>query len=144
MRRRPACASRACQARSLLTRCQYDAVRGSCRTLLRRPDKEKAMGDTQGEGGRSPRCIALVGPSLSGKTRLFEAILARTGANGSQNGAPNTGADTSPEAREHGISVETNVAEINFLGDRFTLLDCPGSVEFRYDADCALSVADAA
>lgn len=31
-------------------------------------------------GGRSSRCVALIGPYLSGKTTLLEAILARTGA----------------------------------------------------------------
>lgn len=35
---------------------------------------------TRGSTGRGTRCIALVGPFLSGKTTLLEAILARTGA----------------------------------------------------------------
>ena len=38
------------------------------------------MGQSDGAAGRSARCIALVGPYLSGKTTLLEAILARTGA----------------------------------------------------------------
>ena len=38
------------------------------------------MGQAQGQPARSARCIALVGPYLSGKTTLLEAILARTGA----------------------------------------------------------------
>ena len=38
------------------------------------------MGKTNGALGRSARCIALVGPYLSGKTTLLEALLARTGA----------------------------------------------------------------
>ena len=33
----------------------------------------------RGASGRSTRCIALVGPFLSGKTTLLDAILARTG-----------------------------------------------------------------
>ena len=37
------------------------------------------MGQAQGQPARSARCIALVGPYLSGKTTLLEAILARTG-----------------------------------------------------------------
>ena len=32
------------------------------------------------QAGRSSRCIALIGPYLSGKTTLLESILARTGA----------------------------------------------------------------
>ena len=38
------------------------------------------MGQPAGPQGRSARCIALVGPYLSGKTTLLEAILARSGA----------------------------------------------------------------
>jgi elongation factor G len=38
------------------------------------------MGQAQGQPARSARCIALVGPYLSGKTTLLESILARTGA----------------------------------------------------------------
>ena len=38
------------------------------------------MGQSDGGAGRSSRCIALVGPYLSGKTTLLEAILARIGA----------------------------------------------------------------
>ena len=34
------------------------------------------MGQAQGQLARSARCIALVGPYLSGKTTLLEAILA--------------------------------------------------------------------
>ncbi len=103
------------------------------------------MGDSQKGDGRGPRCIAFVGPSFSGKTTLFEAILARTGAIPEQSASSRrVVADTTPEAREHGMSVEMNVAETEFLGDRFTLLDCPGSVEFRYDAACAIAASDAA
>ncbi len=104
------------------------------------------MGQSEGQEGRSPRCIALVGPYLSGKTTLLEAILARTGKitrQGSIN-AGNTVGDTSPQARAHGMSVELNVADIDFLGDQFTFLDCPGSIEFQYDALAALTACDAA
>ncbi len=103
------------------------------------------MGEAKMGDGRAPRCIALVGPYLSGKTTLFEAILARTGATGLE-GAEirRTVGDASPESREHGMSVELNVADAEFLNDRFTLLDCPGSVEFQYDGIAALTACDAA
>ena len=32
------------------------------------------------------------------------------------------------------MSVELNVATVEFLGDSFTFLDCPGSIEFQADA----------
>ncbi|MEX1060711.1 MAG: elongation factor G, partial [Methyloceanibacter sp.] len=104
------------------------------------------MGQAQGQPARSARCIALVGPYLSGKTTLLEAILARTGAitrQGSTSGGNSVG-DASEEARHHGMSVELNVATVDFLGDNFTFLDCPGSIEFQADAAHALTACDAA
>ena len=95
--------------------------------------------------GRS-RCIALVGPYLSGKTTLLEALLARTGA------IPRAGTildkstvgDANPEARDHGMSVSLNIANASFLGDNFTFVDCPGSIEFQYEGAVALTACDAA
>src|SRR5947208_15936214 len=86
-------------------------------------------------GGRGPRCIALVGPFQSGKTTLLEAILTRTGAVQRQGTieAGNTVGDSSKEARHHRMSVELTVATTNFMGDNYTSLDCPGSVEFVHD-----------
>ena len=104
------------------------------------------MGQAQGQPARSARCIALVGPYLSGKTTLLEAILARTGAITRQGSMAdsNTVGDASDEARHHGMSVELNVATVDFLGDSFTFLDCPGSIEFQADAAHALTACDAA
>ena len=96
--------------------------------------------------GRSSRCIAVVGPFLSGKTTLLEAILARTGGLTRQGkvAEKNTVGDGSPEARDHGMSVSLNVADVAFLGDTFTFIDCPGSVEFQHDGALALAGVDAA
>lgn len=104
------------------------------------------MGQAQGQPARSARCIALVGPYLSGKTTLLESILARTGAVKRQGTvtAKNTVGDASDEARHHGMSVELNVATVDFLGDSFTFLDCPGSIEFQADAANVLTACDAA
>ena len=96
-------------------------------------------------GGRGARAIALVGPYLSGKTTLLEAILARTGKIQRQGRTSegNTVGDGTPEAREHGMSVEINVAETEFLGERFVFLDCPGSIEFQHEANPVIASADA-
>ena len=95
---------------------------------------------------RSARCIALIGPYLSGKTTLLEAILARGGAITRQGTIKEktTAGDSSEEAREHGMSVELNIADCTYLGDKFTFIDCPGSVEFQHEAANVLAVADAA
>lgn len=97
-------------------------------------------------GSPRSRCIALVGPYLSGKTTLLEAILARTGAvQRAGNVADKTSVgDASPEARDHGMSVSLNVADVSFLGDSFTFIDCPGSIEFQNEGSIALTACDAA
>lgn len=104
------------------------------------------MDQKSGNGSRGPRCIALVGPYLSGKTTLLEAILARTGAISRQGkiSEKNTIGDASPEARAHGMSVELNVASAEFLGDTYTFVDCPGSIEFMQEQAATLTGVDAA
>jgi len=93
-----------------------------------------------------PRCVALVGPFQSGKTTLLEAILTRTGVIPRQGTveAGNTIGDSSKEARHHRMSVELTVATANFMGDSYTFLDCPGSVEFVHDMRAVLPAIDAA
>ena len=104
------------------------------------------MGQSAGPTGRSSRCIALVGPYLSGKTTLLEAILARTGTVTRQGTIKdkNTIGDASSEARDHGMSIELNIADTTFLGDSFTFIDCPGSIEFQHEGALALTACDAA
>jgi len=93
-----------------------------------------------------PRCVALVGPFQSGKTTLLEAVLARTGAIARQGTieAGNTVGDGSHEARHHRMSVELTAATTTFMGDSYTFLDCPGSVEFAHDMRAVLPAVDAA
>jgi len=87
-----------------------------------------------------------VGPFQSGKTTLLEGILARTGAVARQGTveAGSTVGDASAEARQHKMSVELTVATTTFLGDSYTFIDCPGSVEFVHDMRAALPAVDAA
>src|SRR5438132_878674 len=95
---------------------------------------------------RGPRCIALVGPFQSGKTTLLEAILARTGAipkAGSVDAGTSHG-DASSEARHHKMTVGLSAATVNFMGDSYTFIDCPGSIEFAHDMRAALAAVDAA
>lgn len=102
------------------------------------------MGDNGGP--RGPRCIAIVGPFQSGKTTLLEAILARTGAisrQGSVDAGTSVG-DAGKEAREHRMSVELTAATTTFMGDTYTFIDCPGSVEFGHDMRAAMPAVDAA
>jgi elongation factor G len=91
-----------------------------------------------GTGG--VRAIALVGPGGSGKTTLMEALAAAAGSGERQGGL----GDASPEAKARGQSVEVNLAGFSFMGDRYAVIDCPGSVEFACDGDAALPCIDLA
>ena len=99
-----------------------------------------------GTRSSGPRCIALVGPFQSGKTTLLEAILARTGAIQRQGtvDAGTTVGDASKEARHHKMSVEATFATTTFMGDNYTFVDCPGSIEFIQDMRSVLPAIDAA
>ncbi len=101
---------------------------------------------SKANGGSGPRAVALVGPYGSGKTSLLESILAAAGAVGRKGSvnAGNTVGDASPEARARQMSVDVNVATAEYLGERFTFLDCPGSIEFLQDALNLLPGVDAA
>ena len=99
-----------------------------------------------GRGAAGPRCIAIVGPFQSGKTTLLEAILERTGAV-SRAGRVSSGdsvGDGSAEARAHGMSIEPNVATVDFLGETMTFVDCPGSTEFLHEMRNVMPACDAA
>src|SRR6202171_775611 len=115
---------------------------------IKRQPWEVTMATNGGNGARAtgPRCVALVGPFQSGKTTLLEAILARTDAIQRQGTieAGNTVGDASKEARHHRMSVELTAATTNFMGDTYTFLDCPGSVEFVHDMRAVLPAIDAA
>ena len=111
-----------------------------------RPRGTTVAGAGTGTSGRSTRCIALIGPFLSGKTTLLEAILARTGGivRAGTTAEKTTVGDASPEARAHAMSVQLNIADVEFMGDTFTFIDCPGSIEFQYEGAEALTACDAA
>ena len=97
-------------------------------------------------GHNGPRVAALVGPYLSGKTTLLEALLHASGTINRRGTIKegNTVGDHSAEARARSMSTEINVAAAKFLDDPWTILDCPGSVELSFEAQCALLAADVA
>jgi elongation factor G len=95
---------------------------------------------------RGPRLIALTGPFQSGKTTLLEAVLAHAGViarQGSVTEGSSVG-DAGDEARAHKMSVDANIATCDYMGDRYTFVDLPGSVEFAHEARNILPAVDAA
>lgn len=92
------------------------------------------------------RCAALVGPYTSGKTTLLEAMLFTAGAiprKGRVSDGTSFG-DSSAEARGRQMTAEPNLARFDYLGEAWTVIDCPGSVELGQDTLNALMVADIA
>jgi elongation factor G len=84
--------------------------------------------------GRSPRSVALVGPYSSGKSTLFEALLDAAGAPVKRPADP----------RNRPMTTEIRLGHCSYLGDPWTILDCPGSIEFAYQACSALAMVDIA
>jgi elongation factor G len=83
---------------------------------------------------------------MSGKTTLFESLLHATEAIPRKGTIKegNTVGDSVPEAKARQMSVEISVASTAYLGESWTFIDCPGSVEFAQETMNALLVADAA
>jgi elongation factor G len=101
------------------------------------------MGANANDHGRrigGPRLVALIGPFQCGKSKLFEALLTRVGA--AREGV--AAADLSPEAKTHQMSVEANIGHADYLGDQYTFIDIPGSLEFAHEARYVLPLVDAA
>ena len=98
------------------------------------------------ENRRGARAVALVGPAGAGKTSLAEALLFAAGA------IPRLGAvaagncvgDASPQARARGGSTELNLLRFDWMGDRYSLIDAPGSAGFATDTEMTLATADLA
>ncbi|GIL39899.1 elongation factor G [Roseiterribacter gracilis] len=96
----------------------------------------------QNAGG--PRTAVLVGPYTAGKTTLFESLLHMSGAiprKGAVAAGTSVG-DNGPEARARQTTIEPNIAHTTYLGDHWTLIDAPGSVELTQDAQACAMIAD--
>ena len=92
------------------------------------------------------RNIALVGPGGAGKTSLAEALLFAAGAIGRQGNVADGSSvgDASPEARSRGGSTEINLIHYDYMGDRYAVMDAPGSVGFAADGALGMAAADLA
>ncbi|WP_193188813.1 elongation factor G [Nisaea sediminum] len=99
-----------------------------------------------GKNGDTARCAVLVGPYLSGKTSLFEALLLATGTLHKKGTVKdgNTVGDSAEEARKRQASTELNVGQGAYLDEKWTFIDTPGNLEFSQDMRNACMVADIA
>jgi elongation factor G len=86
------------------------------------------------QNGRSPRSVALVGPYSSGKSVLFEALMHAAG----------TAVKRPADVRDRPATTEIRVGHCSYLGDTWSVLDSPGSIEFAHETSCALAMIDLA
>ncbi len=92
------------------------------------------------------RNLALVGHRGAGKTTFTETLLAETGTiseAGSVEGK-NTASDFTPEEKEKGYSIFSSYFNFSWHNTRFNLIDTPGYIDFRGEADSALSMVEGA
>src|ERR1700686_690749 len=86
------------------------------------------------QNGRSPSSVALVGPYGSGKSTLFEALLEAAG----------TPVKRPADPRNRPMTTEIRLGHCSYLGDPWSILDCPGSIEFAHQTCAALAMVDIA
>lgn len=92
------------------------------------------------------RTVALVGRSGVGKTTLLESLVVATGGldrpGRIEEGTTLCGTD--PEERKHQMSLGIAMAPLWVGGDKLTILDTPGYIDFHGEVERALDVADVA
>lgn len=81
------------------------------------------------------RCAVIVGAQGVGKTTLLSEMIRRAGAHP-------PAFDFSAEAKEFGTTTEPNFANFEYLGEKWSVIDCPGSVELIQSGFDLLSAAD--
>lgn len=80
----------------------------------------------------------------AGKTTLAEAVLFTSGAirNAGRVDSGNTALDTHELEKERGITIFPGLAEFNYKGREFSLIDTPGHVDFSSSVENTLAVLD--
>ena len=84
--------------------------------------------------GRSPRSVALIGPTGAGKSTLFEALMEAAG----------TPVKHPADPRNRPMTTELRLGHCTYMGDSWAILDCPGSIEFAHETAAALAAVDLA
>jgi elongation factor G len=92
------------------------------------------------------RNVALIGHGGSGKTTLAEAVLFRAGVITRMGSVEdgNTVSDNDPEEIRRKYSVRSSVLPFDYSGLHYTLIDCPGYLDFIGDTMSALNAVDGA
>ncbi len=97
-----------------------------------------------GKNLHSPRVAALVGPASSGKSSLLESLLLACGALTKKGTVKDhtTVSDLANDTKTRGVGSELAVASAEYLGEKWTFIDCPGAADFSQEAMHGALVAD--
>lgn len=92
------------------------------------------------------RNVVVIGPAGSGKTTLFDALLAEAGAIPAMGSVADgtTVSDTDDAEKRSERSIHLSVAAFDYSGVRINLIDTPGYAEFAGEVGAGLRAADAA
>jgi elongation factor G len=92
------------------------------------------------------RNVAFIGHGGSGKTTLAEAVLFRAGVTTRMGSVEdgNTVSDNDPEEIRRKYSIHSSVLPFDYNGLHYTLVDCPGYLDFIGDTISALNATDGA
>lgn len=89
---------------------------------------------TKSRNGENPRSLALVGPQGSGKSTLFDALMEAVGASVKRPADP----------RNRPATTSIRLGHCGYLNEGWSILDCPGSIEFAHEVQAALAMVDIA
>ena len=89
---------------------------------------------SKSRNGDNPRSVALVGPQGSGKSTLFDAMMEAAGATVKRPADP----------RNRPATTSIRVGHCTYLNEAWSVLDCPGSIEFAHEVHAALALVDIA
>jgi elongation factor G len=89
---------------------------------------------SKSRNGDNPRSVALVGPQGSGKSALFDALMEAAGA----------AVKRPPDPRNRPATTAIRVGHCSYLNEAWSILDCPGSIEFAHEVHAALALVDIA
>jgi elongation factor G len=89
---------------------------------------------SKSRNGDNPRSVALVGPQGSGKSALFDALMEAACAAVKRPG----------DSRNRPPTTSIRVGHCTYRNEAWSILDCPGSIEFAHDVHAALALVDIA
>lgn len=94
--------------------------------------------------GENPRSVALVGPQGSGKSTLFDALIQTAGTQTAGAETAAAAVKRPPGPRDRPATTAIRTGHCTYLDEAWSILDCPGSIEFAHEVHAAIMAVDIA